>query len=333
MIFFFRLGGSGKSTLLDILANRKTTGIITGDVFLNQLRRSTSSPSSTSSSSSSSLFNEKVGYVPQENIFIDALTVRETLYFAAELKLPQNLSPPEKTERIQDILHLLGLNQIADSIVGNEEKRGISGGQKKRLSIGVEIIHLPELIFLDEPTTGLDSMIAYEVISMIRRITDQGRTIICTIHQPSKHIFELFHQVIFLSQGKVIYFGKGSEMGHYFTSLPNYSFPWNIDHMNPCDYALAIASQQISTTNGDTISIEKLAEIYQESIIFKELYSTITSLSAESIQEEAVPRNPSNQLQQQHQRPSLFYQVKTLVHRSLLRRRRELIPNLIVSFR
>lgn len=104
-------------------------------------------------------------YVMQDNVHIGALTVRQTLTFAARLRMDGRLSEATRIKRIQKILDMLGLAEHADTLVGDETTRGISGGQLKRLSIGVEVINLPDLIFLDEPTTGLDSSISHEVFS------------------------------------------------------------------------------------------------------------------------------------------------------------------------
>ena len=133
--------GAGKSTLLDILADRKTTGEITGDILFNGAERSAAVMRSSA-------------YVMQDNVHIGVLTVRQTLTYAAELRLSVRMSPEAKRKRVDKILDMLGLAEHGDTLVGNENIRGISGGQLKRLSIGVEIVHLPDLIFLDEPTTG-----------------------------------------------------------------------------------------------------------------------------------------------------------------------------------
>lgn len=133
--------GAGKSTLLDVLAARKTTGEIAGDILFNGASRTASIMRSSA-------------YVMQDNVHIGVLTVRQTLNYAAALRLSEKMTAQGKTKRVDKILDMLGLAEHADTLVGNEYIRGISGGQLKRLSIGVEIVHLPDLIFLDEPTTG-----------------------------------------------------------------------------------------------------------------------------------------------------------------------------------
>jgi ABC-type multidrug transport system ATPase subunit len=156
--------GAGKSCLLDVLAGRKTTGEIQGDILFNGVDRS---PSITRSSA----------YVMQDNAHIGVLTVKQTLMYAAELRLGQTFNPKAKEKRVQKIMDMLGLTDFADVVVGSVEQRGISGGQIKRVSIGVEIVNLPDLIFLDEPTTGLDSAISYEVMAAVRNLANQNRTV------------------------------------------------------------------------------------------------------------------------------------------------------------
>jgi ABC-type multidrug transport system ATPase subunit len=188
--------GAGKSTLLDILANRKTTGNIEGEIYFNgKLQLPTQKT-----------MRINTAYVMQDNIHIGTLTVGETLMYAAQLRLSEKTSIKKKQERVNKIATVLGLNSLLDSKVGDVNIRGISGGQLKRLSIAVEIVHLPDLIFLDEPTTGLDSSLAYEVIAAVRNLANQNRTIISTIHQPSAQTFELFDKLLLLAAGFFYYY-------------------------------------------------------------------------------------------------------------------------------
>jgi ABC-type multidrug transport system ATPase subunit len=219
--------GAGKSTLLDILADRKTTGTITGQIYFNGEERSEA-------------IAKASAYVMQDNVHIGMLTVRETLYFAAELRLDETWSADVKKQRVDKVIEMLGLGHVQHTIVGTDLQRGISGGQLKRLSIGVEIINLPDILFLDEPTTGLDAALAFEVMASIKHLADQKRTIICTIHQPSPQTYELFHTLLLLSAGKVVYFGPTSEAVRYFSASP-LSFAY-IRGQNPADYVVNIAS-------------------------------------------------------------------------------------------
>jgi ABC-type lipoprotein export system ATPase subunit len=156
--------GAGKSTLLDVIAGRKTVGRIVGDILFNGAERTPA-------------IMLQTAYVMQDNVHIGSLTVKETLMYAAHLRLPQTLSLELKEKRVGKIMDMLGLTEHGNTLVGDENTRGISGGQMKRLSIGVEIVNLPDLIFLDEPTTGLDSAISYDVMSAVRNLANQNRTV------------------------------------------------------------------------------------------------------------------------------------------------------------
>jgi ABC-type multidrug transport system ATPase subunit len=224
--------GAGKSTLLDVLAKRKTSGRVTGEITYNGDSNMCTS-----------------AYVMQDNVHIDVLTVRETLYFAAQLRLSEQLSKPAKRARVQKILDILALNDVADSEVGSVDERGVSGGQLKRVSIGVEIVHLPDLMFLDEPTTGLDSAIALEVMSAIRNLANQNRTVVCTIHQPSADTFALFDTLLLLADGNVVYFGPTREAVPYFSNSP-FAFAALQAGDNPADYIVHIANACEPTAAG-----------------------------------------------------------------------------------
>ena len=151
--------------MLDVLAGRKTTGEIHGDILFNGMVRS-------------NLIMRSTAYVMQDNVHIPELTVRESLMYAACLRLEESMEQADKEHRVQDVLNMLELTDHADTIVGSSENRGLSGGQLKRLSIAVEIIHLPDLIFLDEPTTGLDSSTSDTVMSVVKNMAIQNRTVV-----------------------------------------------------------------------------------------------------------------------------------------------------------
>lgn len=148
-------------------------------------------------------------YVTQEDNLLTTLTTRETLYYSAKLQLPDSMTTAEKKERAEIVMKQMGLHRLANTRVGGGSgSKGLSGGEKRRLSICVEILPQPKLLFLDEPTSGLDSAASYHVIKSIIELACQGgRTILLSIHQPSSEVFELFHSLYLLSAGKTIYFG------------------------------------------------------------------------------------------------------------------------------
>ena len=142
------------------------------------------------------------------------MSVYECLEFAAKLKLPG--TDPEKKQRVEKIIQELRLQKCRDTKIGGPLIKGVSGGERKRTSIGVELITDPSLIFLDEPTTGLDSFTATSVMETLRDLASAGRTIIQTIHQPNSDIFEMMDQLMLLAKGRIIYFSQANKAVNYF---------------------------------------------------------------------------------------------------------------------
>ena len=159
------------------------------------------------------LFRLQLGYVPQDDIMHRDLTVQEALYFTARLRLPSDTSDQEIYERIAQVLEQLGLRGIEHTRIGTPERRGISGGERKRVNVAMELLTDPSVLFLDEPTSGLSSEDALAVMRALRALADTGKTVIVTVHQPSREVFELFNQVVVVGRdaeggsGKVTYYG------------------------------------------------------------------------------------------------------------------------------
>ncbi|XP_020203279.1 ABC transporter G family member 9 [Cajanus cajan] len=216
--------GSGKTTLLTALGGRlggKLDGNITynGQAFSNVIKRNT-------------------GFVTQDDVLYPHLTVIETLVFTALLRLPNSVTKEEKVEHARAVINQLGLSKCKDSIVGSAYLRGVSGGERKRVSIGQELLINPSLLFLDEPTSGLDSTTAQRIVSTLWELARGGRTVVMTIHQPSSRLYYMFHKVLLLSEGNTLYFGKGSEAIEYFSNIgyaPTLA-------MNPADFLLDLAN-------------------------------------------------------------------------------------------
>lgn len=195
------------------------------------------------------------------------MTVRECLEFAAKLKLPGTL--PEKIARVNRLIHDLKLTKCSNTRIGGPLVKGVSGGERKRTSIGVELITDPSLIFLDEPTTGLDSFTATNVMEILRDLAiKDGRTVISTIHQPNSDIYEMFDRLMLLARGKIIYFNEARLAVDYFGSI-NFQCP---DLSNPADYFMTMMSiESIELdTSGQTGSVhmdkDKIEEEYQKQI-------------------------------------------------------------------
>ncbi|CAF1347038.1 unnamed protein product [Rotaria sordida] len=216
----------GKSTLLDILADRKDSHELTGNVLISGQTRP-------------SYFKYIIGYVIQDDIISGTLTVRKNLLFSANTRLPHSIKMNKRIERVNQIIRDLDLESCADTLIGTDFIRGVSGGEKKRTSIGMELVLSPNLLFLDEPTTGLDACTAQNVISCLHKLSRQGRTIIFSIHQPRYSIFKLFDKILFLSAGHNIYLGLSNEVLPYFSS---YGFNCE-EHDNPADFVLDLLIQ------------------------------------------------------------------------------------------
>jgi ABC-type multidrug transport system ATPase subunit len=154
-------------------------------------------------------------FVEQDVSFFPHMTVRETLNFRVELKLGPKLSKKARDKMVTDLMSQLGLTKSADTPVGDAKVRGISGGERKRLSIAVEMIAQPNMIFLDEPTSGLDSTAATNLVTTLRNLADQGKTVVAVIHQPSQHVFAKFDDLILVSEGKLMYSGERTGVRSY----------------------------------------------------------------------------------------------------------------------
>ncbi|XP_059661622.1 ABC transporter G family member 11 [Cornus florida] len=195
--------GSGKSTLLDALASRlAANAFLSGTILLNGRK--------------TKLSFGTAAYVTQDDNLIGTLTVRETISYSAQLRLPDMMPRADKLALVESTIVEMGLQDCADTVIGNWHLRGISGGEKRRVSIGLEILMRPRLLFLDEPTSGLDSASAFFVTQTLRGLSRDGRTVIASIHQPSSEVFELFDRLYLLSGGKTIYFGQASEAYEFF---------------------------------------------------------------------------------------------------------------------
>ncbi|PPR99355.1 hypothetical protein GOBAR_AA21302 [Gossypium barbadense] len=188
--------GSGKSTLLDAVSSRlAANAFLSGTILLNGRK--------------TKLSFGTAAYVTQDDNLIGTLTVRETISYSARLRLPDKMPWSEKRALVESTIIEMGLQDCADTVIGNWHLRGISGGEKRRVSIALEILMRPRLLFLDEPTSGLDSASAFFVTQTLRGLSRDGRTVIASVHQPSSEVFELFDQLYLLSGGKTFFAQAG----------------------------------------------------------------------------------------------------------------------------
>uniref|UniRef100_A0A8C2XES7 ATP-binding cassette, sub-family G (WHITE), member 2a n=1 Tax=Cyclopterus lumpus TaxID=8103 RepID=A0A8C2XES7_CYCLU len=219
--------GSGKSSFLDVLAARKDPAGLSGEVLIDGAHQPPN-------------FKCLSGYVVQDDVVMGTLTVRENFRFSAALRLPKSVSQKEKEEKVEKLIQELGLGRVADSRVGTQLIRGISGGERKRTNIGMELIIDPPVLFLDEPTTGLDASTANSVLLLLK----SGRTIILSIHQPRYSIYRLFDSLTLLVNGKQVYHGPAQTALEYFSDIGYTCEP----HNNPADFFLDII-------NGDSTAV------------------------------------------------------------------------------
>ena len=190
--------GAGKTTFMNALAGRALYGDISGKIFIDGAPSQFGQPGA-----------PKIGYVPQDDIMHDNYTVYQNLYYSAMLRLPKDMPKAQKLRIIDDVLLVLELDHLIDQRVGNADKRGISGGQKKRVNIAMELVAYPRVLFLDEPTTGLDSTACDKVCQCLKRLTSLGITVICVIHQPRYSVFRTFDNLLLLGKGgQTVYHGS-----------------------------------------------------------------------------------------------------------------------------
>ncbi|KAJ8770934.1 hypothetical protein K2173_022106 [Erythroxylum novogranatense] len=238
--------GTGKSSLLRIISGRvkdkdfQSKSVLINDRFVTapaQLRR-------------------LCGFVAQEDNLLPLLTVKETLMFSALFRL-KNMSLKEKEERVESLIQDLGLVHVADSFVGDEENRGISGGEKKRVSIGVDMIHDPPILLLDEPTSGLDSSSALQVIELLSSMAKtKERTVLLSIHQPSYRILKYIPNLLILSHGSVVHHGNLEQLEETINNM-GFQIPMQL---NPLEYAMEIMhnlEDSKSKTNNSSLDINE----------------------------------------------------------------------------
>ncbi|OAA35627.1 ABC transporter [Beauveria brongniartii RCEF 3172] len=244
--------GSGKTTLLNALAHRIAAAgsTTTGDILVN------GQPANLKT------IRDLSAYVEQEDSLIGSLTVKETMVFAARLALPSKTSKQDALQRVDDLINSFGLHTQRNTIVGTPIKKGLSGGQKKRLGIASRLVTNPKILFLDEPTSGLDSALSFEVCSYIKSIGRQNNLIIiASIHQPSSATFRQFDKLCLLSGGKTCYYGPVSDACSYFNTI-GYSIP---PETNAAEFYLDLINTDLDKDGEICARTDKICEAWAAS--------------------------------------------------------------------
>ncbi|XP_032868649.1 broad substrate specificity ATP-binding cassette transporter ABCG2-like isoform X2 [Amblyraja radiata] len=290
--------GSGKTSLLDVLASRKDPkGFRSGKVLLNgQLLAAN--------------FNLQSAYVVQDDILRGTLTVRENLEFSANLRLSRkDHTAEQKKQKVDEIIEELGLQDCIDIKIGTDLMRGISGGERKRCSIGMELITSPSLIFLDEPTTGLDTHMATSVIRTLHKLSRNGRSIVFSIHQPCYSICKMFDYITLMSKGEIVYQGPGGEITNYFKDLGYECDPYN-DH---AQFFLDVINGAVLSSHGNSSpeaitshvildpneNKNLLAHQFRQSALYQQINKEVKNLS--------VPDNSRDSVSIKYSYPTPFW--------------------------
>ncbi|KAJ8754205.1 hypothetical protein K2173_002105 [Erythroxylum novogranatense] len=268
------VSGAGKTTLMDVLAGRKTEGYIEGTISISGYPKKQET------------FARVSGYCEQNDIHSPHVTVYESILFSAWLRLFKDVNTKTRKKFVEEVMELVELNPIRDALVGLPGVNGLSTEQRKRLTIAVELVANPSIIFMDEPTSGLDARSAAIVMRTVRNTVDTGRTVVCTIHQPSIDIFEAFDELLLMKRGgQVIYAGPlghhSHELVEYFEAIPG--VPKIKDGINPATWMLDVSSPAMESQ----LDVD-FAEIYANSSLYK--------MNQELIKELSTPTPGSNDL-------------------------------------
>ena len=299
--------GSGKTTLMNTLACRMSNAKMIGTQSIEGLAYT------------STELKYLAGYVMQDDLLNANLTVFETLYYCAQLRLPSNLSAAEKNERIESVISQLGLQNCRDVIIGDALKKGISGGERKRVCVAMELLTRPRLLFLDEPTSGLDSVTAFSLTKTLAELSKSGQcTVICTLHQPQSKIFDLFDDIMLLKAGRVVFYGPTKDAIQFYSDA---GFP--VPPMtNPADHFLDVITPSHHDNNKDD---DALMGIYQPE-----------QLDNESIERKRLEGYSQLDI---HRRASWLHQFAVLLRRTWINCSRDygiiltlLLQNIIIAF-
>ncbi|MCD7471217.1 Pleiotropic drug resistance protein 2, partial [Datura stramonium] len=259
------VSGAGKTTLMDVLAGRKTGGYIEGSIKISGYPKNQTT------------FARVSGYCEQNDIHSPYVTVYESLLYSAWLRLPSDVKTETRKMFVEEVMELVELKPLRNALVGLPGVDGLSTEQRKRLTTAVELVANPSIIFMDEPTSGLDARAAAIVMRTVRKTVDTGRTVVCTIHQPSIDIFEAFDELLLMKRGgQVIYAGplgaRSQTMVEYFEAIRGVPKIRECD--NPATWMLDVSSSSVEAK----LDID-FAEVYAKSDLYQRNQLLIKELS------------------------------------------------------
>ncbi|KAE8728223.1 Pleiotropic drug resistance protein 3 [Hibiscus syriacus] len=258
------VSGAGKTTLMDVLAGRKTGGYIEGNITVSGFPKKQET------------FARVSGYCEQNDIHSPHVTVYESLLYSAWLRLPKEVGAETRKMFIDEVMDLVELNPLRQAQVGLPSVNGLSTEHRKRLTIAVELVANPSIIFMDEPTSGLDARAAAIVMRTVRNTVDTGRTVVCTIHQPSIDIFEAFDELFLMKRGRQeIYVGP---LGHHSKHLIDYFEGIGVSKIKDC-YNPATWMLEVTTTAQELALGVDFADIYGKSDLYRRNKDLIKDLS------------------------------------------------------
>lgn len=300
--------GCGKTTLLNALAQRLTPSKvnISGAILVN------------GQEITASKLSHVARYVEQEDALIGSLTVKETIEFSARLALPKSINKAERLRRVHDALQSFGIQDQANSLIGTPLRKGISGGQKRRVSIASQLVTSPKILFLDEPTSGLDSAASREVMTYISSLAKElNLIVILAIHQPSTTTFDLLDQIMLLSAGRTCFFGAREELDSYFASI-GHPIPL---HINPAEYLLDLVN--VDFAKDKEVAQSHLGAIHSQwstSALSQHLQAHISSSADSDHTDHRWSTAPSRS-----EAPTFLSQTTTLLHRNFIKSHRDVI--------
>ncbi|KAM4607705.1 ATP-binding cassette sub-family G member 8 [Polymixia lowei] len=320
--------GCGKTSLLDIITCRDEGGVMTsGHILIN------------GKPSTPQLVRKSIAHVRQDDRLLPHLTVRETLVFVAKLRLPTHFTQAQRDQRVDDVIAELRLRQCAHTRVGNDYVRGVSGGERRRVSIAVQLLWNPGILILDEPTSGLDSFTAHNLVITLSRLARGNRLVLLSVHQPRSDIFQLFDLVVLLSSGSAAYCGAARDMVPYFTALghpcPRYC--------NPSDFYVDLISIDRRSPESEAQCLERarvLSEQFMDKVRDTDDYMWKPAGTSTALTHGDSPQQPSSVdgktvitvTQEKDRLPSRLHQFTILIRRHMYNDFRDLVTVLVHGF-